>query len=58
VKKTGLFIDKARVVEIMIDMLIEKLPEPVASQTDAVVCEKSPDLGSAAGIIGAISGKK
>jgi hypothetical protein len=59
VKKTGLPADKAKVVvELVIDLLKQKLPEPVADQIDAAVSGKGADLDAATGMIGSLFGKK
>jgi len=57
VKKGGLKQDQAKkVVDIVLEILKEKLPAPVAAQMDAVLSGKMPDLGDAAGMLGGILG--
>ncbi len=58
-QKTGLSEDASReAVEIVLDYLKDKLPDPIAGQIDRVVTGGGPDLGELAQGLGGMLGKK
>lgn len=58
-QKTGLPEATAKqAAEAVLAFLKDKLPAPIASQIDGVLGGKGPDLGTAAGALGGMFGKK
>ncbi len=58
-QKAGISQDQARMaVQTVVDFLKQRLPAPVAAQVDGVLSGKGPDLGSLAGGLGGMFGKK
>ena len=58
-KKTGLTAEKAKVVvELVVDLLKDKMPAALRAPFESFVEGKAPDLGDAAGMLGGLFGGK
>ena len=58
-QKTGLTNEKAKVVvELVVDLLKEKMPPQLRTPFEAFIDGKTPDLGDASNMIGGLFGGK
>ena len=58
-KKTGLTNEKAKVVvELVVDLLKQKMPAQLRAPFEGFLEGKTPDLGDAAGMLGGLFGGK